>query len=526
MNNISEFEIIVNRGREWISIDCDTNEKLLDALVRHKLYLSAVCGGKGRCGKCMIQVLEGDLDITDADRKYISEAQLAKGYRLACCAYPKEKITISLEVSEEADFKVVGAMIDRETAEDKSNEDLEDDEYGIGIDIGTTTLALSLIGINSGKIICNYTGVNRQRAYGADVVSRMMASIEGKGDMLRDTIIHDLYHGIRNLIHTSGIPKERLSKIVISANTTMLHLLMGYSCETLGVYPFTPVNIDTIKVSFNELFSSDFLTSQVIILPGISTYVGADLVAGLLVCDFDRQKSPLLLIDLGTNGEMAIGNQDGIWVCSTAAGPAFEGGNISWGVGSINGAISNVTINNDIASYRTIGDKEPIGLCGTGVIEVASELLKEGLIDETGLLEEKYLDGGYPIAVDQKGQTIVFTQKDVREIQLAKSAIRAGIETLMKRSDISYDQIETVYLAGGFGFNVDIDKTIRLGLIAEEFRGKIKTIGNSSLAGAIKYMVDKDAEKRANNIISKSKEIQLSNDLDFNEFYINYMFFE
>ena len=266
--------------------------------------------------------------------------------------------------------------------------------------------------------------------------------------------------------------------------------------------------------------------AEVTLLPGISTYVGADISAGLLSCGFDRLEEPCILIDLGTNGEMAMGNKDRILVTSTAAGPAFEGGNISCGMGSVPGAICKVRIQDNGAEVATIGDKPPVGLCGTGVIETVCELLEQELIDETGMLEEDYFDDGYELARTPEGEPIVFTQKDVREIQLAKSAVRAGVETLMRRYGVTPGEVCHVYLAGGFGYKIDLAKTIAIGMLPEEFAEKTAAVGNSSLGGAVEYLAGPEAGRRLTQIVERSTEIELSSDKDFNQFYTDYMFFE
>jgi uncharacterized 2Fe-2S/4Fe-4S cluster protein (DUF4445 family) len=232
------------------------------------------------------------------------------------------------------------------------------------------------------------------------------------------------------------------------------------------------------------------------------------------------------LIDLGTNGEMAIGNRDRILVTSTAAGPAFEGGNISCGMGSVKGAICSVNIADGNVSCGTIGDKAPIGLCGTGVIETVYELMKNELIDETGMLDEDYFDDGFVLAKTPEGEDISFTQKDVREIQLAKSAVRAGMETLILRFGVGYEDIDRVFLAGGFGYKMNLEKAIGIGLLPEELRDKISAVGNSSLGGAVVYLTEEDAPQRIEHIVELSEEISLATDKDFNQFYTDYMFFE
>ena len=523
MRNVPDIEITVKEKEKSYQVYLKENESILDGLMAHGVYFSAVCGGKGSCGKCRIRVIWGTAEITDSDRKLFSEEELQKGWRLACRAYPKEPVTIETSFNDESDFEILGDYQKEDVAKEGSDEDRN---YVIAIDIGTTTLAFQMLEKATKKAIHTYTTVNRQRAFGADVISRIKASSEGKKEELQRSIRQDLIHGIHSLTESSGIQKGKIREIAIGANTTMVHLLMGYDCETLGVYPFTPVNIELIKNGYSELLADDYLDVPVFILPGISTFVGGDIAAGLLECGFDEAEKVAVLIDLGTNGEMAIGNKEKILVTSTAAGPAFEGGNIQWGMGSVAGAISGVSLAGDQVSIKTIGDKEPVGICGTGVLEIVAELVKEEIVDDSGLLDEEYFEDGYPLAQTKAGESILFTQKDVREIQLAKAAVRAGLETLILRYGVAKKDIGNVYLAGGFGFKLDIGKAIAIGMIPEEFSDRIKTVGNSSLGGAVQFLTDSDGKKRIKSIRDAAAEINLSSDKDFNNLYMDSMFFE
>ena len=233
-----------------------------------------------------------------------------------------------------------------------------------------------------------------------------------------------------------------------------------------------------------------------------------------------------MFIDLGTNGEMAVGNRDKLLVTSTAAGPAFEGGNISCGVGSVAGAVYGVSIENGQARVKTIGDRPPVGICGTGVIEVTAELFRTELLDETGLLDEDYFDDGFLLAETAEGQKITFTQKDVRELQLAKAAVRGGLETLLVRYGIGYEELEHVYVAGGFGVHLDMEKAVAIGLLPEEVLGKIKAVGNTSLGGAAVYGQDPEAEEICRRMIENAEEIDLSTDKEFQDHYMDAMYFE
>ena len=519
LRNIPDTEVVVHRGAETKTILVKEGESLLDAFIRQEIYISAPCGGKGRCGKCGIQVLNGNTWISDEDKKIYSEEELDAGWRLSCCLYPTEELEVSVSQSDESLFEAVG---ETENTEESGT---EESFYHVAVDIGTTTIAMSLTGGESGKVFRTVTSVNSQRAYGADVISRIQASVDGKKEVLKNSIQKDLQDSMDKLLKETGVSGEDVGKIVIGGNTTMGHLLMGYDCDTLGVFPFTPVNIDFIKGTEGILGTDRFGKKEVILLPGISTYVGGDIVSGMYAYDFTEKEDVCMFIDLGTNGEMGIGNKEKILVTSTAAGPAFEGGNITWGMGSVPGAICSVKLEGTEAEVKTIRDEAPQGICGTGVVETAAELVREEIVDETGALDEDYFDDGFPLAKTPDGKEIVFTQKDVREIQLAKAAVRAGVETLLLRYGIKKEEVSKVYLAGGFGYKLDTEKAIAIGMIPEEWADRIVAVGNSSLSGACKYLKDENGDKTIEKLVSISEEINLSADKEFNEFYMNEMFF-
>lgn len=519
LRNIPDTEVVVHRGAETKTILVKEGESLLDAFIRQEIYISAPCGGKGRCGKCGIQVLNGNTWISDEDKKIYSEEELDAGWRLSCCLYPTEELEVSVSQSDESLFEAVG---ETENTEESGT---EESFYHVAVDIGTTTIAMSLIGGESGKVFHTVTSVNSQRAYGADVISRIQASVDGKKEELKKSIQKDLQDSMEKLLKETGVSGEDVGKIVIGGNTTMGHLLMGYDCDTLGVFPFTPVNIDFIKGTEEILGTDRFGKKEVVLLPGISTYVGGDIVSGMYAYDFTEKEDVCMFIDLGTNGEMGIGNKEKILVTSTAAGPAFEGGNITWGMGSVPGAICSVKLEGTETEVKTIRDEAPQGICGTGVVETAAELVREEIVDETGALDEDYFDDGFPLAKTPDGKEIVFTQKDVREIQLAKAAVRAGVETLLLRYGIKKEEVSKVYLAGGFGYKLNTDKAIAIGMIPEEWADRIVAVGNSSLSGACKYLKDENGDKTIEKLVSISEEINLSADKEFNEFYMNEMFF-
>ena len=494
------------------------NETLMDALLKEKIYIPGICAGSGTCGRCSVSLLKGDISITDDDVRFFTKEELIAGKRLSCRAFIKSNCSIKVN-NNESKFEILAT-------EAKKGEQLNnlENKFSIVIDIGTTTIAIQKIDNITKEVLNTYTTINRQRSYGADVINRINSANNGKREELRVSIIEDLKIGINKLVESR---KKMLEQIVISANTTMIHLLLGYPCNTLGIYPFKAYSLNPKDMAYKNIFgeSEELNNIKVKIIPAISTFVGGDIVSGIITCEIDKKSKVNLLLDLGTNGEMAIGNKDSILVTSTAAGPAFEGGNIKYGIGSISGAISNIEIkNNKIKLLKTLGDETPIGICGTGIVEIVSELLENKLIDETGLLNKEYFNSGYPIWENEEGN-IYFTAKDVREVQLAKSAIRAGIEILIKRFNVGYEDIENLYIAGGFGYKLDSKKAMNIGMFPRELEGKISVIGNSSLEGA-KIYATQNVKERVDKICNIAKEISLGNDQDFNSLYMDYMYFD
>lgn len=545
-------EMAENSKEQIIYItDCNGSETLLEAMVRHGIFLQSPCGGNGTCGKCKVRLVEPVIPLTEKEKKLLTDREQEEGVRLACCVVTNQTCTVSLPGEEKYAIQTA-YNLQTETAMSKPAATstpttlpisaLTNESFGIAIDIGTTTIVLELVDLQSGTSVATIALPNHQSAYGADVMSRISAANTGKLSALQRCIRKDLSEGIQRLLaKTQNYAKvngkvnanattNQIQNIVIAANTTMVHLLMGYPCDSLGVAPFTPINLSPINVKANDLLGTvNGLSCPVWILPGISTFVGGDIVAGLLATGFDKREKPALFIDLGTNGEMALGDKHGIVTASVAAGPAFEGGNLSCGVGSVEGAVYGVALyNRQIANIKTIGDKEPCGICGTGVVACMAELRKAGLLDETGLLHEAYFDEGFIIAPPtQTAQTasgpIKLTQQDIREVQLAKAAILAGIETLLQSCNITPQELETVYVAGGFGTQLNLEKAISIGLFPESFAGKLVAVGNSALAGAVQCLKAPEIQARAEKICRISKEISLSGNATFQEKYIQSM---
>ncbi len=524
------MKLQVKQGTEVYQIDVTEEmakeHSLLELLRMNQIMAKADCGGKGRCGKCTVTFEKGVTPPTEADYKRFGEQQVAAGVRLSCLSYLTEDASIILADTKEEEMKVQSTFVTNQQSIQREDADDTDDVFGIAIDIGTTTIAISLVNLDKANVVDTHTTMNHQRQWGTDVISRIQADSEGQGEALCASIRKDLAEGIEALLKKCGVLPERIEKIIIAGNTTMGHLVMGYSCKTLGYAPFTPVDISVITASVEELFGLKGYHAPIILLPGISTFVGADIVAGMYATGMHQDEKVSLLLDLGTNGEMAIGNKDRFLVTSTAAGPAFEGGNISCGVASVPGAICHVAIEGETIEIKTIDDKPPVGLCGTGVLETVYELKEAEWIDESGVLEDDYFEDGVRLGNTEDGKEICFIQKDIREIQLAKSAVRAGLECLIHEFGVTYEDISNVYIAGGFGYKMDYEKAVGIGMLSEELLPKMKAVGNTSLGGAIGALLEDSAIEQMKEIVNQSKEVELASSKEFSQYYMDYMFFE
>lgn len=446
----------------------DDGEKLSDILIKNGKKTAHPCGGRGVCGKCNVFV-DG--------RKELS------------CQY---KIHSDIEVvipDAEEILSVTGA--------DESERSTEN--MCFVLDIGTTTLALALVSLDEKKVIRVITSTNPQRIFGADVMSRIDYCRKNGVDEIQKVLSYE----INRMIEAFEI--SEIDRMYVSGNTTMLHLFLGVDCSSMGVAPYTPVFLES-KLIKAENYKS---VREIITLPCISAFVGADLVAGLNLTEMPTDGKYNLLIDLGTNAEIILYSEDKILCTSAAAGPCFECANISSGMSAVDGAVFSY----GKGRIETIGNTPAKGICGTGLIDVIAELLSDGTIDETGFMEcEEF----------EIAENVSLTQGDIRQYQLAKSAICSAVLSLMKSESIDSERIEKVYLSGGFSAKINIDNAIRTGLIPEKFKDKCIAINNSSLLGTVKYANEKN---NLSALTEKAEYMDLSSDKYFSDLFIENMAF-
>ena len=469
-------------------------------LLKMNGYPLVCCSGKGSCGRCRIRFMDGEAPLpTPADRIALRADELREGVRLACMHRVKRSCRIRVEFIHPRPVSVVtryaadftGDTADGTacspadgTADSVSAPDgvVEGAPYVLAIDLGTTTIAMQAVSIRSLRAekpgspvrsLADFGTMNPQRAWGSDVISRIRAAGEGQETAMTEAVRTALREGMEKIRNRVGWDPET---VCLAGNTVMEHLLMGLDSAGLGAWPFTPVCLSRQQ------------WENVCVLPGISAFVGADILAGLLACGFDREEGIRLFIDLGTNGEMAIGDGKRLICTAAAAGPAFEGG-----------AAANVP--------------------GTDMVAVLADMLEDGSMDETGLLREELFEEGW-----QRGELRV-SQQDIRALQMAKAAVRAGVELLMERMGTAADQISRVFLAGGFGYYLDVHKAARIGLFPGRLEEKVTAVGNTSLLGAALYGADPAAAERAERLRERAEVMNLAHEPGFEALYVENMNF-
>lgn len=489
---------------------------ILEFLREKNIHIEAACNGLGLCGKCKIKLASTDVSISE--RKLLGEENIKSGYRLACMhsidevdkefilkSFESEKKTDSIVLTESFTPKIIHTNIQ--------------EKYGIAIDIGTTTVAMELIDLKNAKIISKVADVNSQVKFGFDVMSRIAFTLENTEGLstLQKSIVDTLNTLINKLIDKSKIKREDIAELVVSANTTMCHILLGESVESLGKFPFLPGFTEVKRVCAKDIGID--IDATLITLPHISGFLGSDIVSGVYasgICD-DKDKN-ILFIDIGTNGEMLLKTDNNLIATSCAIGPALEGMNISCGIRAGIGAIDYFHIDEAGISYTTIGSTEPIGICGSGVLSMVRELLKAGFINKMGAIDKKCLDSNHSfIKADDSGKPFIkindnlyFTAKDIRQVQLAKGAILSGIRALIQKAGIETGDITRVCIAGQFGKYISMDSFFGVGLLPKEFEGKVEYLGNTSLTGAYMALLDKNAIEYMTEISVETEFFELS----------------
>ena len=460
--------------------------KLSDAL-----NIPLDCGGKGRCGKCKVYVSGQLSPLTQAETSLLTQEEIDAGCRLACQTEIEGEYVVH-KTHKEDDMVVQTGFGAADSGVESSPSPISYDHIGVAVDIGTTTLAAYWYDLTCGQLIDQRSSANPQRIFGADVISRIERAMAG--DLMQLSAV--LRRGISELL------PEKWDRLVLTGNTTMLYTLCGHDPEPLSHAPFIADH------------TYGYEKDGVILPPCFSAYVGADLSTAALAARLWKDgrlavDKPTLLLDAGTNGEILLAANGHLYGCATACGPAFEGSQISCGLPSVPGAICHVKPD---FSVETIGGKPPKGYCGSGILDVTAALLDRELLDETGFLDE------WP---EEAAALPELTQKDIREIQLAKSAIAAGCDALMHAAGVT--ELDTIYLAGGFGSQLNVESARRIGLIPPA-RNTV-AIGNGAGHGAALLLLNPSLLDDLLSMKAQFELVELASDPYFSEAFMKHMYF-
>lgn len=581
------MRITLNGKTTDVAIDQD--ERLYELLARLGYRLNAPCGGNGRCGKCRVTIANAG-EPNDIDRKLIDEEDLAAGVRLACATVPESGMVVSFEQTGErmAHIATEGKSVkyafepqvalkelalhapdlaDQAADVDRVAHALGEDRLevprgvlgglpaalrqcgwnasavlkgnrllglnpgalcGVAVDIGTTTLACYLIDLMTGAELAVASSLNPQKVYGDDVITRSDYARSGGLDTLQTAVAAEIDGLIGRMCAQAGVERADIYHVTLAGNTVMMHLFAGITPENIAMSPFIPAFSGAVDFTAAELGLRVHPEAPATLLPSVAGYVGADTVAGMLAVGMREDSETMLLIDIGTNGEIALSANGKLYSCSTAAGPAFEGAHISCGMGGVAGAINRAKVDGGI-SFSTIGNEKPRGICGSGLLDLVAGLLDCGAIDDTGRIDADAapawveFDGSSVVIAKDAG--ICITGRDIREVQLAKGAIAAGVEVLLNEAGIKLADIRHVYLAGGFGSYMDKRSAGRVGLIPAELVGRTSAVGNSSGAGAKAALLSVYAMAEAERLARAVKYVELSARKDFQDLFMDKMFF-
>ncbi len=613
-------------GGSPVSVECNRGDNLLEIARRANVAIDAPCGGNGSCGKCRVQLVEGELESMKS--RHISDEEYAAGWRLSCCskvvgdatvmvpdiasAYQSRMKTADLSSPQEIvifencqnQLKASGIHFENRyrsavltMAEPTLDDTMPDNErltwaieealgvervelpfavmvklahtlrennwnvcvkgelkdgtfrcmeitaptdtavVGCAIDIGTTTVTMVLVDLESGKILAKGSSGNGQIRYGADVINRIIEQGKSGGrKKLQDAIIKEtLSPIIANLCASAKISARSILRLSVGANTTMNHLFVGVDAEPVRMEPYVPsffawegLLAGDVKLPANPL-------APVLIAPNIGSYVGGDITAGTLAAGLWDQDEMSLFIDLGTNGEIVFGNRDFMMSCACSAGPAFEGGDISCGMRATDGAVEAVTIDRETLkpTLSIVGKdgQKPVGICGSGIIDVIAELYRTSAISAKGhfvrenrrILRDEHGMGRYVLAFSNEsdtGREIAITEVDIECFIRAKGAIFSAIHIMLSSLDMDVSVLEHIYVAGGIGSGINMENAVRIGMFPDVDRALFQYIGNSSLAGAYALVLSNAAEEKVHELASNMTYLELSTEPKYMEEFV------
>lgn len=544
-----ELVIHLPGGGAQKSVNAAPGMLLSDVLHEENAAPAMPCGGKQRCGKCVVWVRGAAFAPADEKERALLAGYVHKGLpagaapRLACFCRLAADAGSAGAGEVWLPPKTDAVVLEGGTAVGSRNAALQYDggspgPLGIAVDIGTTTVTAALYELETATLLATQSGLNAQAPFGADVLSRIVKAGElGVGALQApllaqlNSFFAALFEGLGGKAGSPGHSPGDVGRLVITGNTTMLHFVEGLDPAGIGVSPFVPQSLFGRQSPAAPLFP--LLQNASLYLPrSVSAYVGSDITCGIEYTGMARDEACTLLVDVGTNGEMALCKNGKTLCCATAAGPAFEGAEIAMGMPAAPGAVSRVAAVNGGITVQTVANAAPVGICGTGIISAVDVMLKTGALSDTG----EILEDGHPYTAnitEKEGQTafvlgggVLLTQQDIRQVQLAKAAIAAGIHTLLHESATPMAAVQTLYLSGGFGSYINPAEAAGMGLIPPELAGKAKAVGNSALGGAVQMLFDESTRQSGEDMAKQAEEVSLSANSWFMDEYIEQMGFE
>ncbi len=561
-------------------------KNLLQLLLENDIFVDNPCNGNGTCGKCKVRVLEGNLPpLSKGERKLLKEDEINAGIRLSCLVVPEEDIKVEILQKERKhkilttgyvpEFEFNPALckkifeIKMPTLENQSPfedslcealgtkkvnwkllrdyessygtvtgvfndselialeaEDTTEFLYGVAIDIGTTTVVAALIDMNNGEELATASRINPQKKFGLDVLTRITYELEhpeGSKEELQKTIVEAINEMVEELCSERKVKKENIYEISIAANCTMMHFLLGVDATSIGKSPYAPVFTKAKNIPASDLGIKAAKCARVYCLPSVSSYIGADIVAGAYVCELHKAEENILFIDIGTNGEIVLSKGGKLLSCSCAAGPALEGMNISSGMRAAEGAVEDVEITEKGIDLKVIGEEDPIGICGSGILAAVKELLRTGIVKNNGafIKKEQLEESDYRYEMIQLNgnkrefllkstpEQLLITQGDVRQVQLAKGALLSGFYALLKQAKIDMSELDKVMIAGQFGAHLPADSLVGTGILPEEVKDKLVYVGNSSKTGAYMALMSIKVKKEIEDLAGEMEYMEL-----------------
>ncbi len=474
------------------------------------LHSEQPCGGHGKCGKCKVIAAGALSPLCESEKNILTEEEQKKGYRFACLTRAEGDCSVVIPQNS-GDVK---AVTDGEMPEFPLCPVFT--RYGAAVDIGTTTIAAALYDAK-GHLLSEAASLNPQIAWGADVISRIEAAMAGKAENLALSVRGGVSDLLIRLAGMASIETEEIDSIVITGNTVMLYLLTETDTEPLSHAPFTVHRPFGEVLTAAEIGIGCLKADTEVYLPAcIAAFIGADITCGILSTGLCEGSDSAVFADIGTNGEMALRANGKLTVCSTAAGPAFEGVGISMGMRGAPGAIDKVCVSDGELHCHVIGDTTAIGICGSGLVDAAASLLRLEILDESGYLEDE---------VVTLADAVTLNQSDIRMLQLAKSAICAGMTAMFASAGMKPDDVGTAVIAGGFGKYLDLTNAEYIGLIPGGLSDRLRAAGNTSLSGASMLLLNRDYRQKSEKIAENAEVLELSVDPVFVEQYMMGMMF-